>query len=384
MILTLSDPTLDARIHRQADFLAAEYSVVVAAIGPPLQRPGIEAFELRWPSKGRAPRLADAAARIGLRLASRYEHAYWAGEPMRRWRDELRRLGRFDAVVANDLWGVPLALAVADGAPVIFDAHEHWTSESASWSRRHRLSMRGAHDWIVDHDVPRTASMMTVSPGIAHDYEQRVGVQPALVTNAPYVSDLEPTPVGDPIRLLHVGLADPRRRLEDTIDAARMLGDRFSLDIVLARDNEYRRRLEQMVATDERIRILPAVANDELIAFENSYDVGVFLLPDRFPNQIHVLPNKLFDYIQARLAIAIGPSREMAAIVNEWDCGVVSDSFSVADFAAALDSLTPGAVARMKTNAHRAAAVLNAEHNREVVQQLVGGAIASTDQPLRA
>ena len=138
----------------------------------------------------------------------------------------------------------------------------------------------------------------------------------------------------EPIRLIHVGYADQRRRLEDTIEAVRSLGDGFVLDLVLARDNEYRRRMEQMVAGDPQCRVLPPLPTAEVIPFANAYDIGVFLLPARFPNQVHVLPNKLFDYIQARLAVAIGPSPEMAAVVAEWDCGVVSTDFTPESFAA--------------------------------------------------
>jgi glycosyltransferase involved in cell wall biosynthesis len=371
--MSLADVTMDARILRQVEFLTGSYDVVVAAPGEPLQAPRVEFVQL--PSRGtsRGRRLQ----RIGLRLAGRYARAYWLEDEVCARRETLRAAGPVSAIIVNDLLALPLALDVADGAAVIFDAHEHWTSESASWGPVQRLSMRGAHEWVVDHAVRHSAAMMTVSPGIAREYEKRAGVRPTLVTNAPFQRDLEPSPVDDPIRLLHVGIADERRRLEDTIEAVRSLGDRFSLDLVLVRENEYRRRLEALARSDGRIRILPPVPTAELVAFANAYDVGVFLLPARFPNQTHVLPNKLFDYIQARLAIAIGPSPEMAAIVREWDCGVVSDTFEVDAFAAALSTLTKADVERMKASAARAAAVLNADNNREIVLDLVRAAVES-------
>ena len=298
---------------------------------------------------------------------------------MQGWLDTLRQVGGPVAVIVNDLWALPLGFATAEGAPVIFDSHEHWTSESASWTRAQRLSMRRAHEWLVDDFVPRTAAMMTVSPGIQRDYQSRVGITPTLVTNAPFFKRLSPSPVESPIRMLHVGLADPRRRLEDTIEAVRLLNHRFSLDLVLARENEYRRHLERLAAADERVRVLAPVPNSDLIAFANSYDIGVFLLPARFPNQIHVLPNKLFDYIQARLAVAIGPSEEMAAVVGEWDCGIVAESFAPEALAAALKDLDEPTIAKLKRNADRAASVLNADHNRTTVLELVERAI---NQPL--
>jgi glycosyltransferase involved in cell wall biosynthesis len=283
-----------------------------------------------------------------------------------------------DAIVVNDLFALPLAFMLAPDTPVVYDAHEHWTSESASWTRAQSLSMGRAHEWIVDRFVPRTAGLMTVSPGIARDFEQRTGLEAHLVTNAPTFRELEASPVGDPIRLVHVGVSDPRRRLESTIEAVRLLDGRFTLDIILARDNDYRRRIERMVEPDPAIRLLPAVPQAELIATLNAYDIGVHLFPGSDPNQVFSLPNKLFDYIQARLAVAIGPSPEMAAIVREWDCGVVSDSFEARSFADALAALTTSDVERLKQNANRAAGVLTADNNRETVLALVRAALSQT------
>ena len=307
----------------------------------------------------------------------RYEAAYWLDQDVRGWRTELEGVLPVDAIVVNELYSLPLARALGDDVPMVFDAHEHWTSESASWTRLQRISMRRAHEWIVDRFVPQTAGMMTVSAGIARDFERRTGVSPSLVTNAPFFEPLTPTGVSEPIRLLHIGVADERRRLEDTIAAVRSLSAGFTLDLILTRENEYRGRLERLAAEDDRVRVLPPVPSQELLAFANAYDVGVFLLPARYPNQIHVLPNKLFDYIQARLAVAIGPSPEMAEIVREWECGVVSNSFTPEAFADALDGLSVDRVEGMKSNADRAARVLNANANRDKVISLVRNAIDS-------
>jgi hypothetical protein len=318
-----------------------------------------------------------ALGRAGLRLAGQYDRAYWLDPRMREWRNRLTAVLPVDAIVINHLVAMPLALAVGGDTPIVFDAHEHWTSESVSWTRRQRLSMRDAHEHIVDRDVARAAGMMTVSAGIAREFEARTGVAPRLVTNAPFFAPLTPSEVGDPIRLVHVGLADERRRLEDTIEAVAQLDGRFTLDLILGRDNDYRRRLERLAEAHPAIRVLPPVPSDELLRVANGYDVGVFLLPGQNPNQVHVLPNKLFDYIQSRLAVAIGPSTEMAAIVREWECGVVSEDFSASSFAAALAGLDVSAVTEMKRNADRAARVLNADNNRDVVRDVVRQAIAA-------
>jgi hypothetical protein len=370
LVVYLGELEYVSRVLRQIEFLASEHDVVVAAFDEPSLPVGVKTLKLTPAAGGSARRRLEAAVRVVLRAAGAYRSAYWFDARVRRWRSELALAMSVDAIVINDLFPLPLALSVARDSPVVLDAHEHWTSESASWTKFQRASMRRAHEWIVDQ-VPRTAGIMTVSAGISRDYFERTGVRPAIVTNAPLFRELTPSEVEEPIRLLHIGIADERRRLEDTIEAVGLLNGRFTLDLVLRRDNAYRRRLERLAATHDGVRVLAAVAADQLIPFASDYDVGVFLLPADFPNQVHVLPNKLFDYIQARLAIAIGPSPEMAEVVTEWDCGVVSSAFTARAFAEVLADLTIENVERMKRNADRAARVLTAENNRETLLRLV-------------
>ena len=387
LVFHLGNLTRVRRVTRQIGFLADEFDVVGAAYDSPKALPVTDFVELEPAFPASGIRHMESAGRIALRAFSLYRQAYWLDTRLRRWRRQLEELSPIDAIVANDLFGLPLAASLGGGTPVIFDAHEHWASESGFWSAAQRLSMRRAHDWIVDTYVPRLSGMTTVSAGIARDFESRTGVTPAVVTNAPFYHQLEPTPVADPIRLIHFGFADERRRLEDTIEAVRSLDGRFTLDLVLMRFNDYRRRLERLAAeSGPGIRVLPPKPAAELISFANDYDIGVFLIPEgNHPQHLYALPNKLFDFIQARLAVAIGPSPEMAAIVEEWGCGVVSKSASPADFAATLGGLTRPDIERMKKNSDRAARTLTAENNRHIFLEVVRTAIdrsAATAAPL--
>jgi hypothetical protein len=88
------------------------------------------------------------------------------------------------------------------------------------------------------------------------------------------------------------------------------------------------------------------------------------------------LPNKLFEFIQARLAIAVGPSPEMAAIVREHACGVVADDFTPRALADVLAGVTREQIATFKAGANGAAQLLNAEQNQEIVLRLVSRALS--------
>jgi hypothetical protein len=80
-------------------------------------------------------------------------------------------------------------------------------------------------------------------------------------------------------------------------------------------------------------------------------------------NNHFALPNKLFEFIQARLAIAIGPSPEMAKIVQEYQLGIVAQDFKPETMAAALNKMTKESMDAFKLNADKAAKILNAEEN---------------------
>jgi hypothetical protein len=78
------------------------------------------------------------------------------------------------------------------------------------------------------------------------------------------------------------------------------------------------------------------------------------------------LPNKLFDCIQARLGMAVGPLREIANVVNTHDIGVVSEDFTAEGMAKALNRLTIEDVTRFKQNTDSAAKKMNAGYNKKI------------------
>jgi hypothetical protein len=123
------------------------------------------------------------------------------------------------------------------------------------------------------------------------------------------------------------------------------------------------------------IRILPPIPMREIVPYLNSYDIGLFLLSPKAYNYRMALPNKLFEYIQARLGIAIWPSPEMATIVHKYNIGVVADDFSVASAAKSLNQLSVQDIMGFKYRSHGTASILSSDMNKKrllsIVHQLV-------------
>jgi hypothetical protein len=198
-------------------------------------------------------------------------------------------------------------------------------------------------------------------------------VEPVIITNAARYHDIQPSEVqADKIRLIHHGIANASRRLELMIDMMDILDERFTLDLILmtseyasGKTKSYIASLKETATRNPRIRILPAVKSTEIVATINQYDIGVFIIPPINFNYANTLPNKLFDFLQARLGIAIGPTPEMTDIVNSYDLGVVSKDFTAKSLADKLQKLTTDDVIRFKRNAGKAALDHNAGKNEE-------------------
>jgi hypothetical protein len=156
------------------------------------------------------------------------------------------------------------------------------------------------------------------------------------------------------------------------IDLMRHIDDRFTLDFYLVgNDGAYLSELRMRAANDPRIRFLAPVPLAAICLTLNTYDVGIFLLPPVNFNYKHALPNKFFEFVQARLAVAIGPSPEMARLVTDHGLGIVAKSFEPADLAGSLSAISHADLERYKAAAEVAAMSLSYETCGQTLLALV-------------
>ncbi|KQV06024.1 hypothetical protein ASC63_00535 [Leifsonia sp. Root112D2] len=146
----------------------------------------------------------------------------------------------------------------------------------------------------------------------------------------------------------------------------------ISLDFYLTpNDPVYLAELQSHVVGMPNVRVNDPVPYDELIATLNDFDVGVFVLPPVNFNYEWALPNKLFDYVQARLGVVVGPSAEMSAYVRDFGLGEVAINYTAGAFARVLDALTLEQVHGFKRASDAAARDLSAEAQVTIWNQAI-------------
>ena len=177
----------------------------------------------------------------------------------------------------------------------------------------------------------------------------------------------------DKIKLIHHGYASPDRVIEGMIETMDYVDSRFHLDLMLVANyqQDYLQQLEQMVKTRNNVRILSPVSFEEIIPFTSQYDIGFYILKPANFNHLYALPNKFFEFIQARLMVAIGPSPEMARLTKQYNLGIIAKDFSAKEMAKSLNALTKEQILQYKENPNLTAKMLNAEKEGEKLLKIL-------------
>lgn len=364
-IISLSNLIQDPRVFRQIDALKQDYKIITAGLTSS-GIPEIPFFQLEFFGKKIYQRS------LCMKLTKNYENFYWNY-------GNLQELGQYlrkeepDIIIANDIDMLPVAIQNKGYAKVIFDAHEYSPLENDE-SLLFRLLFKPYKEWLVKNYVHKADSMMTVSEGIADQYFKDTGVKSTIITNAPQYQDLYPSYVDEnKIKLVHHGGAHPSRNLESHIEIMKYL-DRNKYEFhfyLMPTVKEYYNQIIEIGSKYGNIFFHDPIPMLDLPKTLNQYDIGVYLFPPTNFNNKYALPNKFFEFIQGRLAIAIGPSPEMAKIVKKYELGVVSDDFQPSKMAELIQNLTTDMINRYKKNSHSASKFLSADNNMQLLKSMI-------------
>ncbi len=360
LILKFSNITNQPRIYRQIEFLRDHYNIYTASFKG-LNNPHIKKhFNIKIP----------------LLPTGLIDKFLWNIAPVSQFLINYFKLNtiHFDLIVAHDPFTLQTALQLSKmmGSKVLHDAHEYTPRQYEDiWFQR--LILLKIWGRICRKFMPHADATITVCQGIADEYERNYGVHCEVINNAPFFNKLLPSTIdGKIIRMVHHGVAHPSRRTEDMIHLMNILDERFHLDFMLINDgSQYYKKILSMGQQNPRISFRDPVPMPDIPETINGYDIGLFLLsPETFSYRM-ALPNKLFEFIQGRLAVAIWPSPEMAKVVNEYNCGIISEDFTVESMARKLNALSTDDIVKYKMNSHRAAGYLCAEKNKDMLLNIV-------------
>lgn len=229
---------------------------------------------------------------------------------------------RFDLVCSNDLdtlLGCRLG-CFFKGKPLVYDSHEYFTETPELIGR---TITRGIWKIIERLCIKNIKYSCTVSQGIADEYYKKYGIKMEVIRNLPLRNEnfghksVRPT-------IIYQGALNKGRGLELAIEMINNLPC-YYLMIVGAGELELklRKRVIELNLVD-RVEFRGRVPYEKLHDLTSKAWMGISLEEDLGLSYRYALPNKLFDYIKAQIAVLVSDLPEMANIVERYDIGIVA------------------------------------------------------------
>lgn len=403
LILCLSDISKDPRVIRQVNWLESDFELIVAGYSRPLDHSvcfidisppvsfyrkirssfaKIPIFKLIYPNIFRSTIWSKIASSAGLRGASQNENVeivfnadiYYENKIKNIFcHDNLKRVNP-NLILANDLDCLVIARKFWPNIKVVFDAHEYAPEEYNSTDDFWLKNEKPSRIFACNNYLSSVSGMTTVCQGIADEFNRNFNIpcNIEIITNSPFFESIPVKSTGSIIKLIHHGLGSPLRKIELMAEVVKELGKGWELHLILVEgDFAYINSLKKRYKNCANIYFHDPVPTKLISKFISQFDIGIFILePDIF-NYKWALPNKFFEFIQARLAIAIGPSPEMAHIVNSCGLGIVSPDFSVESMTSSLKALSKIEIDIFKSNSNNAASIYSAERNRDKMLSVI-------------
>ncbi len=284
----------------------------------------------------------------------------------------------YDLVQINDVHALVAGFEVKSDAKVWVDMHEYAPLEGEhDW--RWNLAFSGYARKLCMEYLPLADALSTVSDGIARRYSTELNKDVYLIRNShPFVSGVKKQPSSEePLNYVHVGVALKARKIENMVEAFSDLSDDHQLHLMLVpTDLNYYRKLESIAGNIPNVSLVPPVPNADVINNLSSFDAGIITIPPTSFNYQHGLPNKFFQFVQARLPIVAGPLPEISKLVSEFNVGWVTQSFEADSIADTVSQIDRDSVYKTSDSLEVAAKALSADVDdkvrREVVTSIFG------------
>lgn len=248
--------------------------------------------------------------------------------------------------IAHDLPMLPVALSARrlHGGKVLFDSHELYPEqEFSAWEQQLWRQVEARNIGSAD-------AVITVNTSIAREISRRHKVVvPTVVQNAePY--QRAPQAAGNRLRrtlgvpdsaplFLYQGGLSANRNIEMLVAAFGCMRNESAMLAILGNGPLLpllKRRVRSLGLTS-RVHFHPAVSQSELLEMTREADFGVIPYQANCLNTELCTPNKLFEYIMARVPIVATDLPEIRRIVDGYDIGLLGATNAPEAFAHLID-----------------------------------------------
>lgn len=207
--------------------------------------------------------------------------------------------------------------------PLVFDSHEIFTEMPSLQGRFAKKIWK----YLEKKLVPKVKYMMTESESYAEWFQKEYKIKPIVVRNIPRkITEEILFPHNNPKVILYQGAINQSRGLPQAIEAMNFL-DNVLFKII--GDGPKKKEYEAFVIKnnlENKVHFLGKKSPAELRKITKTADVGVSLEENAGVSYLYSLPNKVSDYIQAKVPLVMINFPEMMRIKGQFNIGEVVEN----------------------------------------------------------
>ena len=238
------------------------------------------------------------------------------------YQELLRKADKNTVLLSNDLDTLLPNYLISKklNIPLVFDSHEIFTEMPSVNGRFTQRIWRSLESFIV----PKLKFMMTASESYADWFAQTYEIErPVVVQNFPQKTE-NPQNYSEPNSkkiILYQGVINPSRGLDKMIPAMKEIEN---AELWIAGDGPKKAEflaLTKNLSLENKVKFLGKLLPEKLREITKKADLGLSIEENNGLSYYFSMPNKVSDYIQARIPVVVSDFPEMRKVIDRFQAG---------------------------------------------------------------
>lgn len=261
-----------------------------------------------------------------------------------------------DTLLANYLVSKKLRI------PLVYDSHEIYTEMPSVQGRLVQKIWR----FLERKLIRKIPYRITASESYAEWFQKKYQIpKPLVIQNFPRKLSEFPSSENHPKIILYQGAINPSRGLENLIPAMKKIPN---AQLWIAgkgpKLTDYQ-NLVQKMKLEDKIFFLGNLHPEKLREVTRKADVGVSIEENNGLSYYFSLPNKISDYIQARVPVVVSPFPEMKKIITKFSVGTIINNHSEDEISSKINEILDQGKKHYQIQLNKAAEELCWENEEE-------------------